>query len=226
MGTEHYMNPGYTVKSTETQATVDPTFRKLAKGHVRLTIFPIIEQMTCLMKNHRRAHERSQNDADFKQSLLNHCIVQLLEDSLGARTYERTLQMHTNWHLMETNALSQLLSPDIQEAQIRTTARLTNRRPHGGEWSRSEHTNSRPIPQTAQRQQQNWQHISQVPSQVTSSSIRRNGQSGAPNRSDESRFIVEEADYSHQEEHRRQQIDHPAWRWGARRLVWCQKREG
>ncbi|KNC82186.1 hypothetical protein SARC_05525 [Sphaeroforma arctica JP610] len=108
--------------SHETQATVDPTFRKLAKGHSRVSNVPIMAQMTQLMENHRRAHQCSQTDAEFKQSLLNHCIVQLLEDSLGSRTYERTLQLHTKWHLMETHELLQLLSPDIQEAQTRTTA--------------------------------------------------------------------------------------------------------
>ncbi|KNC80830.1 hypothetical protein SARC_06812 [Sphaeroforma arctica JP610] len=80
--------------SHETQATVDPTFRRLAKGHLKLSNVPVMEQMTYLMENHRRAHERCQTDAKFKQNLLNHCIVQLLEDTLGSRTNERTLQLH------------------------------------------------------------------------------------------------------------------------------------
>ncbi|KNC79880.1 hypothetical protein SARC_07749, partial [Sphaeroforma arctica JP610] len=120
--------------SHETQATVDPTFRKLSKSLV--SNVPVMEQMTYLMKNHRRAHERCQTDAGFKKNLLNHCIVQLLEDNLGSRAYERTLQLYSKWQLMDTHELLQLLSPDIQEAQIRLTQRLVNRRGHNGDTAR------------------------------------------------------------------------------------------
>ncbi|KNC79462.1 hypothetical protein SARC_08147 [Sphaeroforma arctica JP610] len=54
-------------------------------------------------------------------------IVQLLEEALNGRTYERTLQLHPKWQLMKTHELLQLPSPDIQDAQQRTTARLQNR---------------------------------------------------------------------------------------------------
>ncbi|KNC84260.1 hypothetical protein SARC_03508 [Sphaeroforma arctica JP610] len=138
--------------SHETQATVDTTFQKLANGHLKLSNAPVMEQMTFLMENHRRAHERCQTEADIKQNLLNHCIVQLLEDTLGSRTYERTLQLHPKWQLMETHELLQLLSPDIQEAQIRSTQRLVNHRDHNGDTDRGETTNSRPSPHIVQRQ--------------------------------------------------------------------------
>ncbi|KNC85657.1 hypothetical protein SARC_02178 [Sphaeroforma arctica JP610] len=59
------------VCSHETQATVDPTFRKLAKGHLKISNVPVMEQMTYLMDKHRRAHERCQTDAEFKQNLLH-----------------------------------------------------------------------------------------------------------------------------------------------------------
>ncbi|KNC80932.1 hypothetical protein SARC_06720 [Sphaeroforma arctica JP610] len=144
--------------SHETQATVDPAFRKLAKGHSRNMHTPIMEQMTQLMENHRRARERCQTDADFQQKLLNHCIVQLLEEALNGRTYERTLQLHPKWQLIKTHELLQQLSPDIQDAQQRTTARLQNRNNREGLPSNGtrDFTNSRSNPQTVRRQSQNW----------------------------------------------------------------------
>ncbi|KNC85656.1 hypothetical protein SARC_02177 [Sphaeroforma arctica JP610] len=57
---------------------------------------------------------------------------------------------------METHELLQLLNPDIQEAQIRSTQSLTNRRGHNGNTGRSEAT-GRPSPHIGQRQHQQWQ---------------------------------------------------------------------
>ncbi|KNC86766.1 hypothetical protein SARC_01100 [Sphaeroforma arctica JP610] len=138
--------------SHETQATVDPAFCNLAKGHNKLAHVPVIEQMTRLMENHSRAREPYQTDADFQQSILNHCVVQLLEEMLDARTYERTLKQHPKSHLMATHELLQLMSLDIQEAQQRSTARSLGRQQHHiGNTTRG-YTNSCPNPQTAQRQ--------------------------------------------------------------------------
>ncbi|KNC86389.1 hypothetical protein SARC_01484 [Sphaeroforma arctica JP610] len=108
--------------------------------------------------NHRRARERCQADADFQQNLLNHCIVQLFEEALNGRTYEHTLQLLPKWQLMKTHELLQLLSPDIQNAQQHTTARLQNRTNREGLTSNvaRDYTNSRPNPQTIRRQSQNW----------------------------------------------------------------------
>ncbi|KNC85877.1 hypothetical protein SARC_01953 [Sphaeroforma arctica JP610] len=39
---------------------------------------------------------------------------------------------------METDELLQLLSPDIQEAQTRATARMSNRRPHNNDHQRGD----------------------------------------------------------------------------------------
>ncbi|KNC86319.1 hypothetical protein SARC_01513 [Sphaeroforma arctica JP610] len=149
--------------SHETQATVDPAFCKLAKGQSRNMHTPLMEQMTQLMENHRRARERCQTDADFQQNLLNHCIVQLLEEDLNGRTYERTLQLHPKWQLMETHELIQLLSPDIQDAQQRTTARLQSRNSREGPTTNGsrDYTNNRPNLQTNKRQTQNWTQRSQ-----------------------------------------------------------------
>ncbi|KNC80061.1 hypothetical protein SARC_07570 [Sphaeroforma arctica JP610] len=58
---------------------------------------------------------------------------------------------------METHELLQLLSPDIQEAQIRSNQRLVIRRCHNGDTTRGETTNSRLSPHIVQRQQQQWQ---------------------------------------------------------------------
>ncbi|KNC85520.1 hypothetical protein SARC_02321 [Sphaeroforma arctica JP610] len=80
----------------ETQATVNSAFRKLARGQNHNMHLPLMKQMTQLMENHRRAHERDDSDAAFKQNLLNHCIVQLLESAFNGRTYERTLQLLTS----------------------------------------------------------------------------------------------------------------------------------
>lgn len=157
--------------SHETQATVDPALRKVARGFSLDVKVPVMEQMTQLMENHRRAHERCSTDAEFKQNLLNHCIVQLLEAALNGRSYERTLQLHPKWHLMETHELLQLLSPDIQEAQQRTTSRVAHRARTDAAAAASGATarpsSGRPGTISGQRPSQNWPQRTATPTTAT-----------------------------------------------------------